>query len=79
VIAAPSTSQLKRRALRATHELTGQREMGPLYKALHDKVQTYLGPAAGMSWRERWDRIEGAELELLVDCLEERIAMMRYA
>jgi hypothetical protein len=62
---------------RAVHEITGIIDPYELRRAFYDAVEKYLGPAIGMSARERWElHTTDLEREILVEALEERSAIM---
>jgi hypothetical protein len=79
---------LRRRAVRALHELLGHCETGgPLsepmhprdfYRTVSEAMDRYLGPSIGMSASERWRQTVGMELEILCEAMEERVGMVVF-
>jgi hypothetical protein len=66
-------AQLRRAVLHNIHALTGSMEP---WKHAAKYMRQYLGPWLGMSATERWDTLSEIELELLLDALRERAAMV---
>lgn len=84
----PTDASLRKRAIRALHELAGRCSVGgPLigdkqlrsrdfYRALGVSLDLYVGPALGMTTEERWRSLVGIELEIFTEAIEERVAII---
>ena len=76
----PPTEAVTRRLIsRAMLELSGNTNepMDPAawWNAIGKQMNRYLGPAIGMTIRERWHSLKLVELWILSDSLEERAAI----
>lgn len=69
----PTVPQLRHRVEQALADLEGTVET---WQHLGPAIRRHLGPWIGMSLLERWETMGPHELQLLVDALEERAAIV---
>jgi hypothetical protein len=75
-----ATSSQRKRVVRAIQECIGKVSeplpFSELYDLLERAIDRYLGPVIGMGVTERWYTLGPVEMEMLLEALEERAAIV---